>query len=227
MVFSLRPDTERGKRGPGKITIVQDRTPLDLTFKVVGEAHDIQFTNLETNLEVGADGGVADPDAGSPDALPSVLASRLKVTATKDDDCALPGTASGFLSANGTAQRTVTLVRAFDSDGTSITGAFIRWQSDAPDVGTVAAPLTPPHLGSFGIGAPNIAQDGASRRSTSMRGRAPPGRPRRRGSWIGGPRISRVPPRSPGGAPATIALTASPSAMNCDGAASTVGQRRR
>jgi hypothetical protein len=116
------------------------------------------------------------------------------------------------------------LVRAFDSDGTSITGAFIRWQSDAPDVGTVAAPLTPTiDLGSFGIGAPNIAcgtalpgtfhLDARTRATQGGHGEGAALDPAVRED------INRSATFTVTGAPTTIALTASPSAMNCDGTA--------
>ena len=233
VVFGLKPDTERGKRGPGTITIIQDRTPLDLKFTVVGEANHIAYTNLKTNLEVGTDGGVANPDAASP------LSTRNKATLTKADDCGLPGTASGFLDANGTAQKTVSLIRVFDNDGTSITGAFIRWQSDNPDVGTVAAGLTPTiDLGTFGIGAPNIACGtslpgtfhlDARTRSTQGGGRFP-------NPCLDAPLFACgglgavIDPAATEdinlkatftvvGAPTTIALTAAPDTMPCDGVA--------
>lgn len=215
VTFSLRPDP-KAPRGPGLLTIVQDRYPVDTAFTVVGEASDIKFVNLETNLEVGADGGVANPDAS-----PSALASRIKVTATKDDDCSLPGGAAGFLDANGTAQRTVSLVRAFDSDGTSMTGAFIRWQSDNPEIGTVAAPLTPTiDLGTFGLGAPNIACGTAIPGTFHLKATTLANQKGDSGAVldpnvVAG--IDRFATFTVAGAPATIGLTASPDAMPCDG----------
>lgn len=218
VVFGLKPDKVRGKRGPGKITIIQDRTPLDLTFTVVGEGVDAKFINLETKLEVGADGG-----NGNPDAKPSALASRLKVTATTDDDCALPGGASGFLDANGTAQRTVTLVRVVDSDGTSISGAYIKWESDAPDIGTTATGLTPTiDLGTFGIGAPNIAC-GTALPGTFHLSATTLKKQNTDGTGLPfDPEVVTLTRKSTFtvvGAPATIALTATP--VSCDGTATT------
>jgi hypothetical protein len=214
VVFEVVPDP-KGKRGPGRITVVQERVPFDIAFTVVGEARDIQFTNLETNLEVGADGGTADPEAASP------LNTRTKVTATTTDDCALPGGASGFFDANATAQRTVTLVRALDSDGTAITGAFIRWKSDAPDIGTTATGLTPTiDLGTFGLGAPNIACGTAipgtfHLEALTLQTQKSDGT----GALVDTEslRMSRTSTFTVAGAPTQIALTAAPAEMACDG----------
>lgn len=163
VVFSIVPDPN-GERGPGLLTISQDRVPFDVPFTVTGEVRTLEFTNLQTILQVGSDAGSLNADGVSrcnPKALTDNIDSNdgdACRTLTTDDDCRLATNAAGFFAANDTPERTVSLVRAFDSDGTQMTGVFVHWQSDNPDIGTVATGLTPTiDLGSFGLGAPNIA----------------------------------------------------------------------
>lgn len=148
IVFEVVPDPS-GQRGPGLITVAQNQIPIDLPFTVVGEVHRIEISSAKTMVQTGADGGAG--------VYPT---RRALLTPSTDDDCTM-GTSGDFpamlASADASPLRTGAVVRAFDADGTQITGAFIVWQSDSPGVGTAANGLVPTlDAGSLGLVSPNI-----------------------------------------------------------------------
>jgi hypothetical protein len=193
--------TDDAGRGDGVVTVTQGRREAKLRFKVVGEVARIEFVTLESTIQ----DGVSDLDRNG----------KLGDTG----ECPLETTAGGFLGANGTAERSIVLARAFDHDDNSITGAFVTWDTDDHDRAVMAAPLTPTlDLGSFGFGAPNI-----------ICGRVKPGDVHVLG------KITRSDPGSGAtldpqafidkntvafkvvGVPASITLVAAPAAIVCDG----------
>src|SRR5207248_8988777 len=72
--------------------------------------------------------------------------------------CLFPsGGATGLAEAGLTPERAIALASVTDSDGTAIIGAFLRWQSDNPEIGTAALPLVPTlDTGTLGYAAPNL-----------------------------------------------------------------------
>jgi hypothetical protein len=116
-------------RGEGIVDITQDGITYPTSYLVTGESDSIEFTVLEATVQAGLN----------------------------EDSCELPGDAAGFLDALGEAEKTVVLTRVTDSDGQTLTGAFVEWLTDEEDRGIFATNLTPTlDLGTFGFGAPNI-----------------------------------------------------------------------
>jgi hypothetical protein len=205
-VFAIVPDS-RSVRGPGMISIVQERYPIDIPFTVVGEPNSVSIVTLKTTLQVGA----------------SDLKSTLPFT---KDDCKLAASASGFLDANGTPERTVALAIVKDIDGTAISGASIVWSSDDPDIASTATDFTPTiDLGSFGVGAPEILCGTKMPGTTKIRvktvafgpaGPAPAGLP----LDVAAREVRAFKEVTVTGFPDAVALAAAPASLDCDGTAS-------
>jgi hypothetical protein len=120
------------ERGPGVIEVfdaTNGEVIGDQPYEIVGEPEDVTAGPFET-----------------------VLAAGLHPA-----DCLLPTGASGFLDAFGTAEKTIIFGNVVDDDEKQITGAWITWSIEDPDILAVASPTSPTlDLGTFGVAAPNI-----------------------------------------------------------------------
>jgi hypothetical protein len=121
--------TERSKPGPGTVTVTQGGRKMTLDFTVVGEPDDLQLVAVEDTIQTGLD-----PDA-----------------------CPQETTVAGFAQALGLPEKTVIFARAFDSEGTPVTGAFIGWETDDQHKGIMAENVTPTiDLGDLGVGTASV-----------------------------------------------------------------------
>lgn len=143
--FSIVPDPN-GQRGPGLITAARGDIVVDLAFTVVGEPQSIVIEPYDPLLDTGADGGSL-----------NLSQRRPLLTGNTGDDCAFPhaASASDLAALDQTAIRSIVSIRALDSDGTSVAGAFIHWLSENPEIATAAAGLVPSfeHPDGRGVGS--------------------------------------------------------------------------
>ncbi len=137
-------------RGPGRVTVTQNNVSRVLDFTVVGPAHSIELTIVEGKDDILA-GSNGCPSFPLPPAhVPTLSLAEIQALAMDgiDDDT-----------------KTVVFARAFDSDGTALTGALLRWTvpyetsffSPAGPIAGAGFPQTPSFdLGAAGIGFPQI-----------------------------------------------------------------------
>jgi hypothetical protein len=182
--------------GPGTVTVNQGQSDVGtIAFRVVGEPRSLSFITLETQIQDGAGG---------------------------TGQCPLATTASGFLGANGTAEKSIVLAVAKDIDGNAVTGAVINWSTDDANKAIMAAPLTPTlDLGSFGFGAPNIICGNTTTGTVTVKASISTDLLIVTGFDPGASEATHTTTFTVTGVPASITLTADPAAIPCDGTATT------
>lgn len=187
----------RADIGPGTVTVNQGTSDVGtIAFRVVGEPRNLSFITLEDTIQDGAGG---------------------------EGDCPLPGSASGFLGANGTAERSIVLAVAKDIEGNAVTGAVINWSTDDPKKANMAAPLTPTlDLGSFGFGAPNIICGNTAAGTVTVKASIDTHLTTLITYFDPGASLASASTKfTVVGVPASITLTADPASLPCDGTATT------
>lgn len=96
------PVTAPAPRGPGEFTIERGGTQTTIPITVVGEPERIEIEAFEQSVQTGT--GVCEQEAGQPD----------------------------YESSIGRAEETLIVMRAFDSDGTAVEGAWALISSSDP-----------------------------------------------------------------------------------------------
>ena len=196
--------TERSKPGPGTVTVRQGGRETSLDFTVVGEPDDVQLFAFEDTIQAGLDA----------------------------DACPQETTTTGFVKALGLPEKTVILARAFDSEGTEVTGAFIGWETDDSHKGIMAEKVTPTiDLGDLGIGTANVLCGTDETGTVTVTGRTMPLTARLDGSLcydsaecpfeldpMAEPHHKSV-KFTVVGPPADLRITAEPAGLVCDGTA--------
>ena len=199
-----RACTERSKPGPGTVTVKQGGRTMSLDFTVVGEPHDVEVAAVEDTIQTGLDPGT----------------------------CPQETTVAKFAGVLGLPEKTLVFARAFDSEGTPITGAFIGWKTDDQHKGIMAEKVTPTiDLGDLGVGTASVLCGTDETGTVTVTGRTMP----LTAGWDGSlcydsakcpfdvdpmaePRHKSV-KFTVVGPPARLKVTAEPARLACDGAA--------
>lgn len=120
---------KRPEPGNGTVTVEQDGHERVVDFVIVGEPEELELLVVESKVQTS-------PDSAS---------------------CDLERNPEDLAEAAALPEKTVIVARALDSDGNSVTGAFIRWKTDDRLKGSFAVPVTPTlDLAELEAVAPNV-----------------------------------------------------------------------
>jgi hypothetical protein len=187
--------------GTYTLTVDQERVPVDLTYRIVGEPDKVELGVFESTIGAGVSDLNNDDDLGDA------------------GECQFAASVEGFQRALVQGEKTIVIARVKDNDGNDVTGGWINWSTSDEDKAVFATALTPTlDLGSFGFGAPNI-----------LCGTSNAGTVDAIAELFEGP-VGGLDPYADFqtvetevtvlGIPAAVALTATPAAIPCDGVTS-------